>query len=185
MGNNPSEFKGEKRPVENVSWYDAVKFCQKLSQKTGKTYHLLSEAQWEYACRAGTTSPFYFGDTIRQDLVNYDPNYSYGSGGSTPKGVYRQQTTDVRCFPPNAFGLYDMHGNVWEWCAWHANYQGALSEGRVWDYINNDNSYQMLRGGSWFNKPRNCRSAIRFYRPPDHSNGAFGFRVVCVAAWVP
>ncbi|MEH2434535.1 MAG: SUMF1/EgtB/PvdO family nonheme iron enzyme [Nostoc sp.] len=113
MGNNPSNFKGEKRPVEQVSWDEAVEFCEKLSQKTGNTYRLPSEAEWEYACRAGTTTPFYFGETITTDLVNYDGNYPYGSA---PKGEYREQTTDVGKFPPNSFGLYDMHGNVWEWC---------------------------------------------------------------------
>ncbi|TAF68873.1 MAG: tetratricopeptide repeat protein, partial [Oscillatoriales cyanobacterium] len=107
MGNNPSDFKGAKRPVENVSWDEAVEFCRKLTQKTGKTYRLPSEAEWEYACRAGTTTPFYFGDTITPDLVNYNGNYPYGAA---PKGLYRQQTTDVGSFPPNSFGLYDMHG---------------------------------------------------------------------------
>jgi formylglycine-generating enzyme required for sulfatase activity len=114
MGNNPSDFKGEKRPVEKVSWDEAVEFCNKLSQKTRKTYRLLSEAEWEYACRAGTTTPFYFGNTITPDLANYNGNDPYGAA---PKGLYRQQTTDVGSFPPNSFGLYDMHGNVWEWCS--------------------------------------------------------------------
>ncbi|TAF50831.1 MAG: tetratricopeptide repeat protein, partial [Oscillatoriales cyanobacterium] len=128
MGNNPSGFKGEKRPVENVSWNDAVSFCQKLSEKTGKTYRLPSEAEWEYACRAGTTTAFHFGETITPDLVNYDGNNPYGSA---PKGLYRQETTPVGSFPPNGFGLYDMHGNVWEWCAdpWHGSYNGAPSDG--------------------------------------------------------
>ncbi|PVE26527.1 serine/threonine protein kinase, partial [Enterococcus faecalis] len=101
------------RPVERVSWNDAVTFCQRLSQKTQKYYRLPSEAEWEYACRAGTTTPFYFGESITPDLVNYDGNSTYASA---PKGQNRQQTTDVGTFPPNAFGLYDMHGNVWEWC---------------------------------------------------------------------
>ncbi|TAG86585.1 MAG: hypothetical protein EAZ18_25495, partial [Oscillatoriales cyanobacterium] len=128
MGNNPSRFKGAKRPVEQVSWNEAVEFCRKLTQKTGKSYRLPSEAEWEYACRAGTTTPFYFGDTITPDLVNYDGNYPYGAA---PKGLYRQQTTDVGSFPPNSFGLYDMHGNVWEWCSdkYHGNYSGAPTDG--------------------------------------------------------
>lgn len=132
MGNNPSRFKGEKRPVERVSWKDAVEFCQKLSALTGETYRLPSEAEWEYACRAGTTTPFYFGKTITSDLVNYDGNYPYGSG---PKGTYRKETTEVGQFPPNAFGLYDMHGNVQEWCAdtYHDSYQGAPTDGSVWE----------------------------------------------------
>ncbi|MEH2124725.1 MAG: SUMF1/EgtB/PvdO family nonheme iron enzyme [Nostoc sp.] len=128
MGNNPSYFKGEKRPVEQVSWDDAVEFCQKLSQKRGKTYRLPSEAEWEYACRAGTKTPFYFGETITTDLVNYKGDSPYGSA---PKGEYRQQTTDVGKFLPNSFGLYDMHGNVWEWCkdVYNDNYQGAPKDG--------------------------------------------------------
>ncbi|OAD22617.1 serine/threonine protein kinase, partial [Candidatus Thiomargarita nelsonii] len=132
MGNNPSEFKGENRPVEQVSWDDAVAFCQKLSEITGKDYRLPSEAQWEYACRAGTTTPFYFGETITTDLANYDGHFNYAS---EPEGTYREETTSVGIFPPNAFGLYDMHGNLWEWCAdpWHHNYQGAPSDGSVWE----------------------------------------------------
>ncbi|NEP81952.1 MAG: SUMF1/EgtB/PvdO family nonheme iron enzyme, partial [Okeania sp. SIO3B3] len=132
MGNNPSNFKGGSRPVEQVSWHNAVEFCQKLSEKTGKIYTLPSESQWEYACRAGTTTPFYFGETITSELVNYNGNYPYGNA---PKGKYRQETTDVGSFPPNAFGLYDMHGNVWEWCldVWHDNYNGAPTDGSDWE----------------------------------------------------
>ena len=119
MGKNPSRFPGGRRPVERVTWYDATEFCQNLSKKTGKNYRLPSESQWEYACRAGTITAFYFGRTITSKLVNYNANFSYGNA---PKGEYRKQTTDVGSFPPNAFGLYDMHGNVWEWCAdeWHS-----------------------------------------------------------------
>jgi len=105
---DPSRFKGENRPVERVPWYDAVEFCDRLSRHTGKTYRLPSEAEWEYACRAGTTTPFYFGETITPDLANYDGNYTYGSGA---KGKYRQETTPVGSFPPNKFGLYDLHGS--------------------------------------------------------------------------
>jgi len=117
--------------VEQVSWIDTVAFCQKLSQQAGKTYRLPSEAQWEYACRAGTTTPFYFGETITPDLVNYNGNSPYGGAS---KGQYRQETTSVGSFPPNAFGLYDMHGNVWEWCedVWHGNYNGAPTDGSAW-----------------------------------------------------
>ena len=114
MENNPSNFQGAKLPVEKVSWNDAVEFCKRLSKKTGKTYRLPSQAEWEYACRAGTKTPFYFGETITPDLVNYNGNNPYASAA---KGLYRKQTTDVGNFSPNAFGLYDMHGNVWEWCS--------------------------------------------------------------------
>jgi formylglycine-generating enzyme required for sulfatase activity len=177
MGNNPSCFKGKNRPVERVSWNDATKFCQKLSKKTGRDYRLPSEAEWEYACRAGTTTPFYFGETITSELVNYNGGKTYGNG---PKGKYRKETTDVGNFPPNSFGLYDMHGNVWEWCAdeWHDNYDGAPTDGSVWLDGNKDRS--PLRGGSWGNNPNNCHSAIRIFcgRRDDHGS-VIGFRLVC------
>ncbi|XZN92881.1 MAG: bifunctional serine/threonine-protein kinase/formylglycine-generating enzyme family protein [Microcoleus sp.] len=180
MGNNPSNFKGEKRPVENVSWDDAVAFCKKLSQTTGKTYRLFSEAKWEYACRAGTTTPFHFGETITPELVNYDGNHPYANAA---KGKYRAATTDVGSFPPNAFGLYDMHGNVREWCSdeWHSNYDGAPTDGSSWEIGQSD--CRLLRGGSWDDLPWGCRAAIRSLSAPDVGDGYFGFRVVCVAAW--
>ncbi|NJR25452.1 MAG: formylglycine-generating enzyme family protein [Richelia sp. CSU_2_1] len=133
LESNLSYFKGENRPVECVSWYDAVEFCARLSQKTGKTYRLPSETEWEYACRAGTTTPFHFGENITTDLANYEGNYIYGAG---LKGIYRKETTPVGSFGvANAFGLYDMHGNVREWCAdpFHDGYQGAPGDGTVWD----------------------------------------------------
>jgi formylglycine-generating enzyme required for sulfatase activity len=178
MGTNPAYFKGDNRPVEQVSWFDAVAFCEKLSQKTGKKYRLPSEAEWEYACRAGTTTPFYFGESITPDLVNYDGNYTYASA---PKGQYRQQTTDVGTFPPNAFGLYDMHGNVWEWCQddWQENYINAPINGSALISRSNIN---MLRGGSWFGNPDGCRSAFRNNVFLDYGIGHFGFRVVCGGA---
>ncbi|MCK5522289.1 MAG: tetratricopeptide repeat protein [Thiomargarita sp.] len=174
MDNNPSRFKGEKRPVEKVSWDDAVKFCQRLSEKTGKAYRLPSEAEWEYACRAGTTTPFYFGETITTDLANYNGKYTYAS---EPKGVYRAKTTDVGNFPPNAFGLYDMHGNVWEWCAdhWHENYEGAPSEGSIWEEGNSGRP--VVRGGSWYNLPGSVRAATRDRDSRDYRNYLVGFRL--------
>jgi len=110
---NPSHFKGSKRPVEDISWCEAIEFCARLSNFTGSTYRLPTEAEWEYACRAGTTTPFYFGNNITTDLVNYDGDYIYND---SPRGISRNQTTNVGIFPPNDFGLYDMHGNVCEWC---------------------------------------------------------------------
>ena len=177
MGNNPSNFKGASRPVEMVSWNDATEFCQKLSQITGKKYSLPSESQWEYACRAGTTTPFYFGETITSGLVNYDGDYTYADA---PKGKDRGETTDVGIFPPNAFGLYDMHGNVWEWCAdeSHDNYDGAPTDGSVW--LNGNKDRSPLRGGSWADYPDDCRSAYRnyFVRRDDRID-LIGFRLVC------
>jgi formylglycine-generating enzyme required for sulfatase activity len=176
MGHNPSYFKGNNRPVERVIWNDAVTFCQKLSQKTGKNYRLPSEAEWEYACRAGTKTPFSFGDNITTDLVNYNGNYPYKSA---PKGKYREQTTDVETFPPNAFGLYDMHGNVWEWCEddWHENYINAPTDGSAWNSRSVSNT-KMLRGGSWDYFARNCRSASRLGFSRDDRLSLYGFRVV-------
>ncbi|MGK7950767.1 MAG: formylglycine-generating enzyme family protein [Xenococcaceae cyanobacterium] len=182
---NPSEFKGDKRPVEQVNWYEAKEFCARLSKHTGREYRLPSEAEWEYACRAGTTTPFHFGETITTDLANYrgtdDEEYKWsGSYGEGPKGEYREETTPVGTFPPNNFGLCDMHGNVWEWCEdhWHDNYQNAPTDGSSWT-SNGDSSLCVLRGGSWFNDPGDCRSATRFFYNPEYDSYAFGFRVVC------
>ncbi|MBC6481212.1 MAG: formylglycine-generating enzyme family protein [Hormoscilla sp. GM7CHS1pb] len=179
MNNNPSRWKGEDLPVERVSWNDAVEFCQRLSRQTGREYRLPSEAEWEYACRAGTTTPFHFGGTITTDLANYDGDLTYADG---PKGIYRERATPVGSFGvANAFGIYDMHGNVWEWCAdpWHKNYQGAPSDGRVWE-SGGDDSYRMLRGGGWDNDPRYCRSANRSSNGPGNRNYGIGLRVACV-----
>jgi formylglycine-generating enzyme required for sulfatase activity/tRNA A-37 threonylcarbamoyl transferase component Bud32 len=172
---DPARFKGANRPVENVSWYEAVEFCARLSRKTGKQYYLPSEAQWEYACRAKTVTPFYFGETITSELANYNANSAYARG---PEGVYRFQTTDVGIFKPNAFGLYDLHGNVWEWCAdfWHNNYNGAPLDGSVWE-SGGDRSMRLLRGGSWNDRPPNCRSACRLRYQPDCRASIVGFRV--------
>ena len=178
LNSDPSHFKGANRPVERVSWDDAIEFCARLSKKTEKTYRLPSEAEWEYACRAGTTTPFYFGETITTDLANYNGDYTYGSG---PKGEYRQQTTGVGKFPANPFGLFDMHGNIWEWCQdeWHENYNGAPKNGSAW-LIDNDNHVRLLRGGSWDYNPRNCRSVNRFYSARDNRDNNVGGRVVVV-----
>jgi formylglycine-generating enzyme required for sulfatase activity len=181
MGKNPSHFKGINRPVEQVSWDDAVAFCQKLSERTGRTYRLPSEAEWEYACRAGTTTPFHFGPTITTDLVNYSGNHTYGAA---PKGKYRQQTTDVGSFLPNAFGLYDMHGNVREWCLdhWHDSYEGAPTDGSAW-LSSDESESRLLRGGSWSYDPSYCRSANRSGGTRAFQFNYFGFRLVCASSW--
>ena len=180
LNSDPASFKGFHRPVEGVDWKDAIEFCQRLSQRFGRTYTLPSEAQWEYACRAGTSTPFHFGATLTPDLANYVGNRIYGEG---PKGVYREETTEVAAFPANPWGLYDMHGNVWEWCLdqWHNNYQGAPADGSAWldSYVDNYNK-MLLRGGSWYNDPWSCRSAYRLGFPPVNRNNGLGFRVCCL-----
>ena len=186
---DPSHFKGEKCPVEQVSWYDSVEFCARLSAHTGREYRLPTEAEWEYACRAGTTTPFHFGETITTEVANYrgtdnkEPGWS-GSYGQGPKGDYREETTPVDHFEiANAFGLCDMHGNVWEWCQdhWHENYEDAPTDGSAWTTGGKD-SYRVLRGGSWDSDPRVCRSASRGYGLPDDRFSPYlGFRVVCSA----
>jgi formylglycine-generating enzyme required for sulfatase activity len=176
MGENPSKFRGNNLPVETVSWNQSQEFCQKLSTKTGRNYTLPSESQWEYACRAGTTTPFYFGETITPDLGNYDGNSTYGNAS---KGSYRKKTTKVGEFPPNDFGLYDMYGNVWEWCqdTWHKNYQDAPMDGSA--LTSRNNNAHILRGGSWISLPRYCRSATREDYTPDNRLYLIGVRVVC------
>jgi formylglycine-generating enzyme required for sulfatase activity len=172
---NPSEFKGAELPVENISWLEASEFCARLSKYSGRTYRLPTEAEWEYACRAGTSTPFHFGETISTDLVNYYGDYTYGGGR---KGEFRRKTVDVDKFKANAFGLYQMHGNVWEWCAdyWHPNYQGATSDGSAW-LVDGNNAQRILRGGSWGNSPSECRSASRFKALLDYRGHDVGFRV--------
>ena len=180
LNSDPSDFKGDNRPVETVSWLDATEFCQRLSSQTGREYKLPSEAQWEYACRAGTQTPFHFGETITTELANYDGSYTYNG---SPKGEYREQTTDVGSFPANVWGLHDMHGNVWEWCEddGHPNYEGAPDDGTAWRDEDRTNTDQVLRGGSWIVTPINCRSAYRVNNNPrDIIDYYVGFRVVCV-----
>ncbi|NMG18769.1 caspase, EACC1-associated type [Brasilonema bromeliae] len=174
---DPSSFKGANRPVEKVSWDNAIEFCARLANKTGKPYRLPSEAEWEYACRAGTTTPFHFGETITTDLANYNGNYIYASG---PKGEYRGQTTEVGKFPSNAFGLYDMHGNIWEWCqdAWYESYEGAPADGTAWMSENDKNSRRLLRGSSWYGDPWRCRSGSRSRNARVNRVDDVGFRVV-------
>ena len=186
----PSNFKGELLPVEQVSWYEAVEFCDRLTLHTNRAYRLPTEAEWEYACRAGTTTPFHFGETITTDLSNYrgedrkiDENEYSGSYGSGPKGEFRQTTTPVDQFDlANAFGLCDMHGNVLEWCQdhWHENYTGAPTDGSAWT-TDNKEANRVLRGGSWNGAPTYCRSAYRVNVTPDFRFFNIGFRVSCSA----
>jgi formylglycine-generating enzyme required for sulfatase activity len=183
MGKNPSHFTGDgKLPVEQVSWLDAMDFCQKLSQKTGRTYRLPSEAEWEYACRAGTTTPFAFGETISAAIVNYDGNYPYGNAA---KGEYREKTTSVGSFPANAFGLHDMHGNLWEWCLdeWMDNYNNAPVDGSPRGDIKSraNDKQRLLRGGSWNYYADDCRSADRLHSAASNRLNYVGFRLLAVA----
>ncbi|MCX5981686.1 MAG: SUMF1/EgtB/PvdO family nonheme iron enzyme [Nostocales cyanobacterium LacPavin_0920_SED1_MAG_38_18] len=180
LESDPSRFKGDNLPVERVSWNHTQEFCARLSLKTNQTYRLPSEAEWEYACRGGTTTPFYFGETISTGLANYDGNYTYGGGA---KGEYRGKTTEVGKFPANPCGLYDMCGNVWEWCEdeWHKNYINAPADGSAW--LDKNSESRLLRGGSWYLSPVLCRSAYRSdYGFLDDVSYAIGFRVVCSGA---
>ncbi len=241
---DPADFKGDNRPVERVSWHEAIEFCARLTQLTGREYRLPSEAEWEYACRAGTTTPFYFGETATTELANYDGHFIYSSDPVPPtcspeekpkdnpedpppvtcpssgfgyspsysspvtspapsfgyssnhqisikenrfsfqgkyRGKSREQTTQVWSFQTaNAFGLYDMHGNVWEWCAdhWHDNYEGVPLDGSAW-LSGDENQYRVMRGGSWINYPELCRAASRAKGLPYDLSYYIGFRVVC------
>jgi formylglycine-generating enzyme required for sulfatase activity len=181
---SPSRFVGNDLPVAWVSWLEAQEFCARMSIITGRICRLPTETEWEYACRAGTVTPFHFGQTISSELANYDGNYTYGQG---KKGKYRNETSTVGSFGvANGFGLYDMHGNVWEWCLdhWHMNYQGAPTDGSAW--INNsDNGSRVLRGGSWSFDPCNCRSAYRRGSSAADRYFDFGFRVVYSSARTP
>jgi formylglycine-generating enzyme required for sulfatase activity len=177
---DPSRFKGANRPVEQVSWFDALEFCRRLSQRTGQRYGLPSEAQWEYACRAGSATPFHFGATLTPELANYDGNHVYGNG---PKGTYREQTTEVASFPANGWGLHDLHGNVLEWCEdhWHESYNFAPGDDQPWLIpAPADDERRLLRGGSWNYFPRGCRSPARFHGRPGYAFYGVGFRVVCL-----
>lgn len=179
LDDQPSTFVGDIRPVEGVSWFDAIEFCNRLSKLTGKDYHLPSEAAWEYACRSESTTPFAFGETLNPEIANYDGTAAYGIG---PTGHYRQQTTPVGKFPANHFGLYDMHGNVWEWCAdhWHDNYGNAPGDSSAWQ----DQYFFacVLRGGAWNTQAPSCRSAARIWEAASEQSHHIGFRIACSLA---
>ncbi len=165
-----------RRPVINVSWHDAQDFCAWLSREIGAEYRLPSEAEWEYACRAGTTTPFSFGATISTDQVNYDGNFPYG-GGKT--GVRRKRTVEVGGLPANPWGLYEMHGNVWQWCQdhWHDSYDGAPGEGLAWEDMGAPaGAIRVVRGGSWNDDARYVRSAYRGRSVPGFCYNDLGFR---------
>lgn len=166
-----AKFQGENQPVVGVSWHDCKEFCKKLSEKTKRNVRLPCEAEWEYACRAGTTTAFHFGETITPDLVNYNDNYPYGN---TP-----QRTVDVKSFNPNLWDLYQMHGNVWEWGedVWHSNYKDAPTNGTIW-LKGGQRQTRTLRGGSWFGNAISCRSEARNGDLAIASTFYIGFRVV-------
>ncbi|WP_343327996.1 formylglycine-generating enzyme family protein [Leptolyngbya sp. CCY15150] len=165
---DPAKFKGDRRPVERVSWEDAQEFCQRLSKLSKKDYRLPSEAEWEYACRADTETAYHFGPMLTKEVANYGRSVG--------------ETTDVRTYPANRWGLYDMHGNVDEWCEddWHENYEGAPEDGSARTSKDKDKLSKLLRGGSWIDGRRYCRSAFRGYSSRDSRNDFFGFRVCCV-----
>jgi formylglycine-generating enzyme required for sulfatase activity len=174
---NPSSAKGDKLPVDQVSWEEAVEFCARLSKYTRHKYRLPSESEWEYACRAGSTTPFHFGETITPELANCKEGARSSSplAGSSSGAAMEVGSRGVA----NAFGLYDMHGNVQEWCLdfWHDNYQGAPPAGSAWESAG-DKRYRVLRGGSWTTESQLCRSAERDRAVPSFKNPGVGFRIV-------
>lgn len=174
MGSNPSRFNRKAtRPVERVNWYDCQDYCDRLGRLLGRRFRLPTEAEWEYACRGGTTTPFHFGETIGTDEANFDGYYTYAGGRS---GIYREKTTPVGSFPCNSWGLYDLHGNVWEWCEDHYHpYPNRENH----EPIDPEPRHQcVLRGGSWLNDPRSCRSAYRSKLDPEDWRAVIGFRIV-------
>jgi formylglycine-generating enzyme len=172
MGTNPSRFPGDTLPVEQVTWHECHEFCKRLTVMDGKPYRLPTEAEWEFACRAGTTTPFHFGETISTDQANFDGKYVHGDG---QEGTCRQKTTPVGVFPPNAWGLYDFHGNVWEWCKdWYGPYPIEDSE----DYDGPlHGAERVIRGGAWNQIPKRCRSAYRERADPMKRRKDVGFRI--------
>lgn len=179
MGSNPSDFKGDSLPVESVSWKDCQEFVAKVDaicrRQLGGGARLPTEAEWEYACRAGTTTAYSWGNALNGDKANCDGNYPCGT---TVKGPYKQRTAAVGSYQPNTWGFYDMHGNVWEWCQdWYGSYDGAATDpsGPA------SGSDRVLRGGGWYVSARFCRSAYRFRNGPGSRNWIFGFRLCCSA----
>ena len=179
----PSRFVGEDHPVDSVTWFEAVEFCNRLSLRSERLYRLPSEAEWEYACRAGSTTPFHFGATITSKVANYDVRLTYSDESPASEQeltTRRRGTTSVRKYAyTNAFGLYDMHGNVWEWCLdhWSENYNNALGTNIPWE-TREENTQRVGRGGCWAGQPWNCRSASRSKLSPTFGDCFFGFRIV-------
>jgi len=171
----------DNHPVLHVSWNDAVAYCKWMSNKTGKSLRLPTEAEWEYACRAGTATPFNTGENLTTDQANYDGNYPYSNN---PKGIYRENTVAVDSFAPNSWGLYNMHGNVYEWCSdWYGDkyYDECKKKGTVENPAGLETgSNRVLRGGYWFSSARYCRSANRFNGSPGNRSDYVGFRLVFV-----
>jgi len=169
-------FHGDDLPVETVTWEEAARFCEKLSARAGLKLHLPGEAQWEYACRAGAQTAFSCGPTLSSDLANYNGEFAYHDG---PRGVYRHTTNPGGAFPPNAFGLFDLHGNLWEWCAdaWHDDYGGAPADETPW-LSGAPAEFGVARGGSWHDIPDVCRSAARLKLRRAEGDEMTGFRVV-------
>jgi formylglycine-generating enzyme required for sulfatase activity len=169
-GENIRRFRGDKYPLADISWDAANRLCKKLSQKTGRLYTFPSESQWEYGCRAKSTTTFYCGDIITPAVANYCPDLD---------SFHNMSRSEVGAFPPNAFGLYDLHGNVSEWCldTWIDSYDATPSDGTSWQQ-GGYHTYRVLRGGSCFNKSSDCRSASRHSSCPHRTGGVFGLRVV-------
>ena len=169
-------FKADDLPVERVSWEDVQEFCQRLSKRTERYYHLPSETQWEYACRAGTYTPFSFGETLTTEIANYNGMHTFAK---EPRSVYGHVTTPGGTFPPNPFGLYDMHGNLWEWCAdnWLEDYSASPRDSSA--YQTQKDPFRVARGGSWHEPPGLCRSALRIRFNQSDAEEFIGFRVVC------
>lgn len=178
LPNISKHFRGDNLPVVNVWLEKAIEFCAELSDLTGKKFRLPSESEWEYACRAGKNTPFSFGETITTDLANFNGEQPFGN---IPKSKFRKHLTSVGNFAPNDFGLYDMHGNIWEWCVdiWHENYLGAPNDGSAWLNVG-DQSYCVQRGGSWIDRASNCRSAFRVGDIAHNNENIVGLRV-CLA----
>jgi formylglycine-generating enzyme required for sulfatase activity len=172
----PCRFRGEDLPVERVSWKAAQKFCERISNKTGRAFQLPSETQWEYACRAGTSTPFSFGETLTVEVANFNGEHTFRD---EPRGFYFHSTSAGGKFRPNPFGLYDMHGNLWEWCAdnWLDDYSASPRDGG--SYQMNSKHDRVARGGSWHEPPALCRSASRLQVLESDADEFMGFRVVC------